>query len=114
METVHQDLLPAKGVVMLQLSDGRSIPLTGTAIIKERGGQVIENDSAKVLDYTGVREKEVEPVYNKITVPTGGEYLVLLSDGSRVRLNSCSSLRYPVVFTEKIERWNWRGRRILR
>lgn len=43
--------------------------------------------------------KEVEPVYNKITVPTGGEYLVLLSDGSRVRLNSCSSLRYPVVFT---------------
>ena len=99
VETVHQDLLPAKGVVMLQLSDGRSIPLTGTAIIKERGGQVIENDSAKVLDYTGVREKEVEPVYNKITVPTGGEYLVLLSDGSRVRLNSCSSLRYPVVFT---------------
>ena len=61
----------SEGCRDVTIEDGRSIPLTGTAIIKERGGQVIENDSAKVLDYTGVREKEVEPVYNKITVPTG-------------------------------------------
>lgn len=99
LEMARQELLPAKGIVVLELSDGRNVSLTGTTTIEEQGGRVIENDSSRVLDYTKVKENEVVPVYNKITVPTGGEYLVLLSDGSRVRLNSCSSLRYPVPFT---------------
>lgn len=99
LEMAHQELLPAKGIVLLELSNGQNIPLTGTATIEEQGGRVIVNDSSRVLDYTKVNEKEVVPVYNKITVPTGGEYLVLLSDGSKVRLNSCSSLRFPVPFT---------------
>lgn len=98
LEMARQELLPAKGIVVLELSNGQNIPLTGTATIEEQGGRVIENDSSRVLDYTKVKENEVVPVYNKITVPTGGEYLVLLSDGSRVRLNSCSSLRYLVPF----------------
>ncbi|MFR7876339.1 MAG: FecR domain-containing protein [Butyricimonas paravirosa] len=37
--------------------------------------------------------------YNTIKVPRYGEYSVVLSDGSRIKLNSESELRYPVVFT---------------
>ena len=58
---------------------------------------IIENDSSKVLNYTLTTVKS-EPLYNTITVPAGGEFSVLLSDGSSVHLNSCSSLTYPVPF----------------
>lgn len=71
LEMARQELLPAKGIVVLELSNGQNIPLTGTATIEEQGGRVIENDSSRVLDYTKVKENEVVPVYNKITVPTG-------------------------------------------
>lgn len=93
-----QDIQPAKGVTMLRLSDGREIPLDKVVVIQDREGMVIKNDSSRVLDYS-LASKQVEPLYNTISVPAGGEYRVLLSDGSSVRLNSCSSLTYPVVFT---------------
>ena len=49
------------------------------------------------MNYTLTTVKS-EPLYNTITVPAGGEFSVLLSDGSSVHLNSCSSLTYPVPF----------------
>ena len=97
-ELTQQDILPAQGVAVLQLSDGREVPLNSTTIIQEQEGVVIKNDSSHVLDYTLATAKS-EPLYNTITVPAGGEFRVLLSDGSSVCLNSCSSLTYPVPFT---------------
>ena len=97
-ELTQQDILPAQGVAVLQLSDGREVPLNSTTIIQEQEGVVIKNDSSHVLDYTLATAKS-EPLYNTITVPAGGEFRVLLSDGSSVCLNSCSALTYPVPFT---------------
>lgn len=42
---------------------------------------------------------QVKPVYNKVEIPRGGEYALVLSDGTKVHLNSMSSLRFPVAFT---------------
>ena len=94
---VRQEILPAQGVAVLQLSDGREVALSSTTVIKDQEGVIIENDSSKVLNYTLTTVKS-EPLYNTITVPAGGEFSVLLSDGSSVHLNSCSSLTYPVPF----------------
>ena len=94
---VRQEILPAQGVALLQVSDGREVALSSTTVIKEQEGVIIENDSSKVLNYTLTTVKS-EPLYNTITVPAGGEFSVLLSDGSSVHLNSCSSLTYPVPF----------------
>jgi ferric-dicitrate binding protein FerR (iron transport regulator) len=38
-------------------------------------------------------------VINTITTPRGGQYQVILSDGTKVWLNSATSLRFPVAFT---------------
>ena len=38
--------------------------------------------------------------YNKVNVPRGGEYQLTLSDGSKVQLNSMSSIRFPVQFAQ--------------
>src|SRR5690606_9906019 len=39
--------------------------------------------------------------YNTITVPKGGQYQLILPDGSRVWLNALSVLRYPVTFSTR-------------
>ena len=91
------DILPARGIAVLRLSDGREVPLDKVFVIRDKEGAMIKNDSLQILDYT-LAEKRSELLYNTITVPAGGEYRVLLSDGSSVRLNSCSALTYPVAF----------------
>ena len=58
---------------------------------------LIERWCARVLEQQG--GVVGEPVYNKVEIPRGGEYALVLSDGTKVHLNSMSSLRFPVAFT---------------
>ena len=51
----------------------------------------------KSVSYEG-RQAPAEARHNTLRVPRGGEYAVTLSDGTEVRLNSESELRYPVAF----------------
>lgn len=46
-----------------------------------------------------IRQNDV--AYNSIRTLRGGEYQLVLSDGTRVWLNSESSLKFPVTFTDK-------------
>src|SRR5699024_2837118 len=55
-----------------------------------------------LLIYNGDRRndnerKEIQ--YNTITTPKGGQYKIILADGSKVWLNAASSMRFPVVFS---------------
>jgi len=45
-----------------------------------------------------------EAVYNTIKTPRGGQYQLVLADGSQVWLNAASSIRFPVDFTEKVRK----------
>jgi ferric-dicitrate binding protein FerR (iron transport regulator) len=42
--------------------------------------------------------------YNTITTPKGGQYQLVLADGSRIWLNAATSLRFPVAFPGKERR----------
>ena len=43
-------------------------------------------------------DKDVEVTYNTIITPKGGQYQVVLPDGTTVCLNAASSLKYPTAF----------------
>jgi len=55
-----------------------------------------------VLQYKdSVNDKSVESKTNTLRVPRGGEYQLVLADGTKVWLNSDSELSYPVPFVGK-------------
>lgn len=58
-------------------------------------GQIVNKDER--LIYKSENSSTLVQL-NELKIPRGGEYEVALSDGTIVRLNSASSLKYPVVF----------------
>jgi transmembrane sensor len=98
------DILPGGNKAILILANGNQIVLTsvhkgklseqGKAIItKTEEGEIIYQSSGASLSGNN------KPVFNTIVTPRGGQYCVVLPDGSKVLLNALSSLRYPTAFT---------------
>ena len=87
---------PGKRQAVLHLASGEQIRLEEKDTTLLTGYSDIRVDKGQI-EY-GVRETDTAEVYNMITVPRGGVYSLVLSDGSTVYLNSESALRYPVKF----------------
>ena len=85
------------------MDDGRSVNITDTIsqVIAVSGGASITT-SGSGLKYEAEKDSLVVPAqmkYNTLIVPRGGEYELLLSDGTRVWMNSESKLVYPIHFS---------------
>lgn len=89
---------PMKKGIVLTLNDGSKVELGREKQVLNESKVAITIDSGKmryeVVD-TLIHE---EPVYNILDIPKGGEYKILLSDGTKVWLNAASRLKFPVVF----------------
>lgn len=83
--------------VILFLADGQQVDLSGQE--KEIPGGNIKNDSEnKQLLYSAEQNPEQLIQFNRIEVPRGTDYQLVLSDGSKVWVNARSCLTYPVSF----------------
>lgn len=97
------EISPGGDKAILTLSDGSTIALdsakngllatqSGINISKTANGQIIYKTS---LSSTS----RLEPSYNTISTPRGGQYQVILPDGTKVWLNAASSLTFPASFS---------------
>lgn len=99
------DILPGTSKAVLVLGDGTErklerdrredvIPMNGV-IARQEGGEI--RYDRVMMD--SMKQACSAPVYNTMKIPTGGEFMLVLEDGTKVWLNSETSLRYPVTFT---------------
>lgn len=93
------DVSPGGNRAMLVLANGNSIDLDSAAIgwLRQEGDVNISKSANGQLVYTGNDGQSVN-AFNKIVTPRGGQYKIVLPDGTGVWLNAASSLRYPVNF----------------
>ena len=93
------EIVPGSDKAILTLADGSKIVLDSAAkgaISKQGHVTIINLEGQLAYNLDGVDMKEV--MYNTITTPRGGQYQLVLADGTRVWLNSASSLRFPTAF----------------
>ncbi len=107
-QIIKQDIKPGGNKAILTLANNQKIILTdvkngqlaqqGNIIIhKTKDGLVVYSVSA-ATSQTGRVSSAKATAYNTISTPRGGQYQVILPDGSHVWLNSASSIKYPITF----------------
>lgn len=91
---------PGSKKARLVLQDGTMLDLGKHIVLKEADGTEITNAPNSMISYVNPDAGRGAKI-NTLIVPKGGEYRVLLADGTKVWLNSGSILRYPTSFNKK-------------
>jgi transmembrane sensor len=93
------DLPPGSNKARLWLGNGSVIDLADAknGTIKHEAGTRIEKKDGQLIYGFSKAAEAVE--MNTIQTPRGGQYEVILADGTKVWLNSASSMSYPTTFT---------------
>lgn len=94
---------------ILKLYDGKTVMLDSTmksSLIAHEASVRIEMDSNHLLRYSSYDSIGITDTNknNELIIPKGGEYQVVLADGTKVWLNSASRLIYPQSFMGKERR----------
>lgn len=104
------DITPGKNDAVLTLADGRKILLSAIAngkLAEQSGIRITKTADGKIV-YDMASLKSDDPkaslLYNTISTPRGGQYQVILPDGSNVWLNSASAIKFPLVFAPVAKR----------
>lgn len=95
------EIVPGTGRAQLIMADGRFLKLEQKEDMKLDLPGVKVVATGKKIVYRAIEEETSTPKveeYNILVVPRGGEYMLELSDGTKVWLNSDSKLRFPVTF----------------
>jgi transmembrane sensor len=103
-------IVPGANKAILSLADGSRLVLDDTqnGIISNKDGfRITKNDGQLTVD-AGKRSGAANTI-NNITTPKGGQYRIVLADGTAVWLNAASSLDFPTAFSGKERRIQLKG-----
>jgi transmembrane sensor len=96
----QNDVAPGQYKASLTLADGSVV-----AVDSFFNGKLVQQGNTNVYNKNGQlvykeEKKGGAVIYNKLTTSKGEMYGTILSDGSKVWLNSQSSIKYPVTFVD--------------
>lgn len=105
---IAQKIVPGSNKAILVLANGSKIALNDAVngqIAQQNGLRVSKSANGQlVYEVTGAMDQNTEPSYNTMETPRGGQYQLILADGTKVWLNAASSIKYPLNFTNAKER----------
>jgi len=93
-------IAPDTKKAVLILADGSTISLNemNNGDIAQQGNVIIHKDQNGQLKYKLTGNAANTNSFNTLRTPRGGEYQVTLDDGTKIWLNSASTLQFPVHF----------------
>lgn len=94
---------PGTTTAILTLGNGSQLILNAqpNGQISSQNGVLIKKQKNGLLTYIVSPSTVAQIAYNSIETPRGGEYEVVLPDGTKVWLNAASKLTYPTRFNGK-------------
>mgnify|MGYP001086256770 CR=1 FL=1 len=98
------DVPPGGNKATLTLADNTTIVLDNAqngTLAKQGAVTVIKLNDGQI-SYKGNGNDKL--MYNTITTPRGGQYQLILADGSKVWLNAASSLKFPNAFPGNVRK----------
>lgn len=92
-------IAPGSNKARLTLANGSVVELNESTdgTIAQEGGTKVSKQKAALIYNAGASTGKA--AINILTVPRGGNYQVVLPDGTKVWLNAASELKYPTAFT---------------
>ncbi|WP_255486825.1 FecR family protein [Mucilaginibacter sp. SP1R1] len=103
-KTKPLDILPGGNKAYLTMADGSRIILNDAKngnLVSKPGITVSKTQNGTLVYSFSKAPATAEPEFNTITTPRGGQYQIVLEDGTKVWLNAASSIRFPQAFTGK-------------
>lgn len=111
VSNVFHDAPPGGNKAVLTLANGKIIildSLQNGIIVKMANFEVNKTKDGQLV-YHVVENNTQKPGLNTLSTPRGGQYQVVLPDGSKVWLNAASSIKFPSVFKGKIREVELKG-----
>lgn len=82
-EELSEKVLPATGDILLILSNGKEVVLNGDSLQKIEESKTEIQVTGKVISYSGKKDVKESEVFNTLMIPGGGEFQLVLADGTR-------------------------------
>ncbi|MDN3546991.1 FecR family protein [Mucilaginibacter aquaedulcis] len=98
------DVFPGGNKAVLTLANGKTIYLDNAqngVLAKQGDAQINKTRDGQLVYRSGNEGQNDASEINIVSTPRGGQYQLVLNDGSKVWLNSASSVSFPAVFTGK-------------
>lgn len=96
----YKGIAPGTNKATLILANGTTISLddaTNGQIAKQAGVKITKTADGQIV-YQADATGQEQAVQNTVATPKGGQYKIILPDGTSVWLNAASSITYPTVF----------------
>jgi len=103
---------PGGNRAYLTLANGKKLSLTDAGngeLAKEADVEITKTSDGQLIYTVNRNSKQEKPLINTIETPKGGQYQILLPDGTKVWLNSATTFSYPTKFTGTERRVELKG-----